>query len=529
MFAVVTRRTERRINDPNGRRQLRSWIVLVFVGAILLEGCTSLPSLEGRSVSTVLTDTQDTRLGKAIVPMVASHPGKSGIYPLADARNAFTTRMLLASAAQRTLDVQYYIWRNDMTGGLLFDALRKAAQRGVRVRLLLDDNNTAGLDPVLAELDAHPNIEVRLFNPVVTRSFRWFNYLTDFSRLNRRMHNKSFTADNQATIIGGRNIGDAYFDATDDMLFADLDVVAVGPAVTAVSTDFDRYWASSSSYPLQRLLQPEGQQTTRAASFSEDNPSAQAYMQAVRGSSFLRELLDRQLPLEWANTQMVSDNPAKALGKAPSTEQLPDLLKRAIGRPVAEVDLVSPYFVPTAAGVATFSAMAQRGVKIRVLTNALEATDVAAVHAGYVKRRKALLEAGITIYELKRVARGPGTRKEATLLRSSSGSSLHAKTFSVDRSRVFIGSFNFDPRSAKLNTEMGFVIENAALAQQITDVFDHGVPDDAYEVRLASDGSLYWIERREGTIVRHDVEPGTGFWQRTGVFLMSLLPIEDLL
>lgn len=215
-----------------------------------------MPSQENRSISAALADTDTTPLGKAISPRVTANPGHSGIHLLAGGHAAFAARMLLAQAAERSLDVQYYIWKQDITGTLLFRALFDAAERGVHVRLLLDDNNTSGLDKILAVLDSHPNIEVRLFNPLAMRDLRLLNYIIDFSRLNRRMHNKAFTADNQATIIGGRNIGDEYFGAADDVLFADLDVLAVGPVVNDVSDDFDRYWASQSSYPLDRLLPP---------------------------------------------------------------------------------------------------------------------------------------------------------------------------------------------------------------------------------------------------------------------------------
>jgi len=221
---------------------------------VVTSRCSRLPSLEGRTTSAALLDTADTRLGKSITPLLATHPGLSGIYALPDSRDAFAARARLAEVAERTLDVQYYIWENDMTGTLLFEALHAAADRGVRVRLLLDDNTTQGLDPMLAALDSHPTIEVRLFNPFVIRKPR-IGYLTDFSRANRRMHNKSFTADNQVTIIGGSNIGDEYFGAAaKGSLFVDLDVMAVGPIVTEVSKDFDRYWASASSYPLDRIF-----------------------------------------------------------------------------------------------------------------------------------------------------------------------------------------------------------------------------------------------------------------------------------
>lgn len=506
--------------------------MLALLAAGLIGGCSTLPSLDGRSMSTALRDTDDTRLGRAIAPQVAAHPGTSGVYPLVDSRDAFAARMLLARAAERSLDVQYYIWHQDLSGTLLFEALHAAAERGVRVRLLLDDNNTAGLDTTIAALDAHPNIEVRLFNPFAIRSPRWIGYLTDFSRLNRRMHNKSFTADNQATIIGGRNIGDEYFGATEGTVFVDLDVLAVGPVVTEVSRDFDRYWASASSYPVDRVLAPADPTRLSAlasrASLLERDPAARAYVDAVRESPFVHELVDGRLPFEWAPTRMVSDDPAKGLGLNDSAAMLPHHLSSIIGEPTTNVELVSAYFVPMRTGVETLSALARNGVKIRILTNALEATDVALVHAGYAKRRKALLEAGITLYELQRLSPNAKRNRRAGRF-GSSGASLHAKTFSVDRSRVFIGSFNFDPRSARLNTELGFVIESPVLAKRIEEAFESRIPDEAYEVRLSDTGDLYWIERRDGTPRRHETEPGTGAWKRAGLWLVSLLPIEWLL
>jgi cardiolipin synthase C len=519
----------------SGRRGVAVCIVALCLGAGLLGGCSTLPSLENRSTSTALLDTDTTQLGRAISPLVDAHPGNSGIHPLPDAHDAFAARALLAQAAERTLDAQYYIWHKDMTGTLLFEALHAAADRGVRVRLLLDDNRTSGLDATLAALDSHPNIEVRLFNPFVIRKPRAIGFITDFSRANRRMHNKSFTADNQATIIGGRNVGDEYFDATEGFVFADLDVMAVGPVVKDVSKDFDRYWASGSSYPVDRLLPPADPaliaELASAASLIERDPAAAAYRDALRNSPFVRELIEGRLSLEWAPTRMVSDDPAKGLGLAAPAALMLQKLKESIGEPVAEMELVSAYFVPTATGAEAFADLADRGVNVTVLTNSLEATDVALVHAGYAKWRKSLLEAGITLYELRRLSPDTGANKSAGFVGSSgsSASGLHAKTFSVDRSRVFIGSFNFDPRSAKLNTEMGFVINSPALAQRIAAAFDSNIPANAYEVRLSDTGELYWIERREGTWVRHDTEPGTSFWQRAGVWFLSLLPIEWLL
>jgi phosphatidylserine/phosphatidylglycerophosphate/cardiolipin synthase-like enzyme len=306
--------------------------------ATLLASCARLPDIDGRSSSVTLRNTADTRLGHAVLSLARAHPGESGIVPLADGRDAFAARALLAAAAERTLDIQYYIWHGDMSGTLLFEALHRAADREVRVRLLLDDNNTAGLDSTLAALDSHPNIEVRLFNPFVHRRWRY------------------------------------------------------------------------------------------------------------------------------------------------------------------------------------------------------EATDVVAVHAGYAKRRKALLEAGVRLFEMKREATGMAASNRAStgsrgssMTGSSSASSLHAKTFSVDRSRIFIGSFNFDPRSAHLNTEMGFVIESPKLAQRVVDAFASGIPERAYEARLTGTGSLEWVEQRDGREVVHTSEPGATFWTRAIVAVLSVLPIEWLL
>jgi len=504
---------------------------IVLALAALCAGCAPLPALDGRSVTTALQDTGDTRLGKAIEPALRRHPGKSGIVALANGREAFAARALLADAAQRSLDVQYYIWHDDMSGTLLFDALRRAADRGVRVRLLMDDNNTSGLDPVLAALDGHPNIEVRLFNPFVQRGWRALGYLTDFSRLNRRMHNKSFTADNQATIIGGRNIGDEYFGAGQDFLFVDLDALAVGPVVRDVSADFDRYWASGSSYPADRIIppaEPDGlQKLARSAAGLRDKPAARGYMQSINQLRFVHELLDGSLEMEWAVTHMVSDDPAKGLGQAAEHELLPQRLGRIFGVPRRELQLVSSYFVPTESGVEYLSALARNGVKITVLTNSLEATDVAAVHAGYAKRRKPLLQAGITLYETKR--QSPAGRLRDRGLAGSSASSLHAKTLSVDGERIFIGSFNFDPRSARLNTEMGFVIESPSMAQRLPRAISGGVRDAAYRVRLDEGGRLEWVEHRDGKVVIHHAEPGASLWRRLGVSILSHLPIEWML
>lgn len=505
-----------------------------------------LRSSQPRTPSEALLDTEDTRLGRSIEQEASARPGLSGIHLLADAHQAFAARVLLARAAERSLDVQYYIWRGDLSGMLMLQALREAADRGVRVRLLLDDNGIAGLDGLLAALDVHPMIEVRLFNPFFFRHPKALGYLTDFKRLNRRMHNKSFTADSQATIIGGRNIGDEYFAARDGDLFADLDVLAIGAVVDDVSRDFDRYWNCASAWPATHLLPVVGfdqlEELAARSNAVRVDPRARAYVDTVQSLPFISDMLDGSLPFIWAPVRMVSDDPAKVVDKAKAGTSLGEQLQEAIGQPKVEMGLVSAYFVPTAAGVSAFAGLAAQNVRISVLTNALESTDVAIVHAGYAKRRKPLIEAGVRLFEMRRSRAGTrrkrrlplgvggsGARSVTGSILRSSGSMLHAKTFTADRERLFIGSFNFDPRSLQLNTELGFVIECPELAADVQEAFETAIPASAYEVTLSDKGRLRWIERGEDGLDVHDIEPGTTLLQRLAIRVLSRLPIEWLL
>lgn len=497
-------------------------------------GCSSLPPLDGRTPSTALHQSaaRETELGQLVSPVADRHPGKTGIFPLPNALEAFATRMRLSQVAEQTLDVQYYIWRADTTGLLLLQALIDAADRGVRVRLLLDDMNTAGLDSLLRAANAHPNLQIRLFNPFVIRSPRFVGFLTDFSRLNHRMHNKSFTADNQVAVVGGRNVGDEYFGAAEGVQFNDLDVLAVGDVVNDVSVDFDRYWASPSAYPAALIL---GQDDTdnsddHAAVFADlkDEEATRLYLDAIEQLALVRQLHQGKLPLIWTTTRMVSDSPGKALDRSADAELLTSQLIERIGNPVISLDLVSPYFIPRDTGVEALGKLVARGVRVRVLTNSLSATDVAVVHSGYARYRKALLQAGVELYELKAQ---PSDRTAARRVRrlGSSATSLHAKTFAVDRHKVFVGSFNFDPRSTRLNTELGFLIQSPLLAHEITAFFDQEVPLIAYEVRLDEAGDLYWIDQSGSRSQSLATEPETSAWSRFSVRFFSWFPIEGLL
>ena len=507
---------------------------IVLIAAVII-AVPELPLLNGRIPSQAIALDPTTAISRTYYSDAEQHPGLTGIHALSEGRSAFAARMLIIESAQRSLDVQYYIWHDDVTGNLLFDALRRADARGVRVRLLLDDNGIAGLDPLLAAIDALPNTEVRLYNPFMQRRFKAFGYLTDFRRLNRRMHNKSLTADNAASIIGGRNIGDEYFDAAEGVNFADLDLLAVGNVVGDVSQVFDQYWNSGSAYPIALLVEAKSDNAERLIlrklGLLGGESAIRKYAAYLRTSQIVNQIKSGDFGFEWVPVRLLADDPRKTLAKGESrneTHMLPHL-GNAVGKAGKRIDLVSPYFVPMKAGADAFSNMARTGVQVRILTNALAATDVSAVHAGYAKRRKDLLLAGVRLFELKPDAAGQSVSTSRELGIGSSSASLHAKTFAVDGKRAFIGSFNFDPRSAVFNTEMGFVVDSPRLAVDIHRGFDSEVLAVSYEVRMDEDGELIWIDRANGRETILHSEPGAGLFERAFVTVLSWLPIDIML
>lgn len=512
-----------------------------LAGLILLAlttACTTLPTPADRTPSSAFADTSATRLARELGPQAAAHPGASGIVLLTDGREAFAARHRLAAAAERSIDVQYYIWHDDTSGGLLAQALWEAAERGVRVRLLLDDANTLGLDAFLSALDAHPQVEVRLFNPFGHRNWRLLNFAGDFARLNRRMHNKTFIADNQVAIVGGRNIGDEYLGAATSVEFADLDVVAAGAVVADVSASFDAYWNSASAHPLSGLVAPMSADAGRAAIAARlaqlrADARSSAYLEAVRAG--VQPVAAWAGALAWTQVRMIADPPDKIL-HPPERDDMDSLprLQETLGEPQEELLLVSPYFVPTRQGTEALVAVAGRGVRVSVLTNSLAATDVGPAYAGYARYRRDLLRGGIRLYELKRSAairsQDPPGHHGHRAAGGSSGASLHAKTFAVDRRRLYVGSFNLDPRSARLNTESGVVFESPVHAAHLSGLFAGGMHERAYEVRLAEDGhGLVWIERDGGAEKRFTHSPEVGPLRRAWIRFLGWLPIEWLL
>lgn len=499
-----------------------------------------------------LPPVRDGTLWSAARGQASAYPGLSGVHLLSDGIDAFAARLLLARAAEHTLDLQYYIWHGDRTGTLLLEAVHEAAQRGVRVRLLLDDNGITGLDHILSALNDHPNIEVRLFNPFRIRFPKAIGFLADFGRLNRRMHNKSFTVDGAVTIVGGRNVGDEYFGAGDGALFVDLDVLAIGPVVADVETDFGKYWDCESSYPAEQIL-PRVSEKQRAklasrASVVERDASARRYVERLRSLPLVHEIAQGTLDLEWAKVEMISDDPAKVRKDIRKRDLLAGKLDGAIGHPSRELGIVSGYFVPGAQGAHQLGALARSGVDVTVLTNGYGATDVALVHAGYAPWRKALLKAGVRLFETAAQVRdapskkqrrqgnrlGVGSRLRATgsgsfaALRSGA-STIHAKTITVDRQRLFVGSFNFDQRSLRLNTELGFVIHSPLFAAYVADAFATIIPDAAYAVSLDENGGLEWTPGEGLHASVQTREPGMQLFDRALIAVTSRLPIAWLL
>jgi putative cardiolipin synthase len=519
----------------------------VVMPLLAMVGCASLPTGYERVDSYVIEDTQDTRLGKELAPLLAAHPGQAGFVPLVSGTDALVARVALMRAAERSLDIQYYIWHADTAGRILSEELLHAADRGVRVRLLLDDLDMEGKELSLRMLDAHPNIEVRLYNPFAHRGSRAVGFLTDLRRVNYRMHNKSMTADNQATIVGGRNIGNEYMGGESHADFADLDVLAVGPVVHDVSTAFDEYWnnevvvpvAAFEAAPIGARELEDGRR--RLAAFVAQAATTR-YALALQQTDLLAAKSFRELHFSWGRSVLLYDAPSKAQGgKIAATTHMGPRLAEVFDQAQHDVLIVSPYFVPGGRLVDFLGDLVQRGVKVRILTNSLAANDVGVVHAGYMRYREDLLKRGVELYEYKRAAdvnpQGDGKTK---MWRGSDKASLHAKSFAFDRRVLFVGSFNLDPRSVLLNTEMGVLFESPELAAALSDGFDKNIDQKAYRLQLktipAGDGpysfereSLEWVTRENGEEVRFEAEPDTSWWRRFSTGLVSLIVIEKML
>ena len=488
---------------------------------------------------TTNTKTDSTDLVAAISEQNEIHPDLSGYHPIVTGANAFASRSILTSMATRNIDAQYYIWHDDQAGQLMLKDLWDAAERGVIVRLLLDDfNNSAKFDQHLLRFASHPNIAVRIINPLMYRKFQTLNFVTGLPRINRRMHNKSMTFDKQITIIGGRNIGDEYLSNDKNSQFADLDVLLIGKVVADIDNSFASYWSAPISFDIQTLATLDKGETTdflegldklRADEKNNSKSSLDVYKTAIEDSSIDSDLINKRVPFRWTDMQFLSDDVGKLTKTVPANTNLVHQLRTLLGSPTKRLTIISSYFVPTKDGVNTLVELAEAGIDIKILTNSFDATDVTAVHSGYSQWRPSLLRAGVKIYELKSTASEEKRENKLWKARSQSSTSLHAKTFAVDDYQVFIGSYNVDPRSANINTEMGVIINDEELAKQLHSALSDELLGQAYEVKLLENGSLQWHTVEAGEKVVYDSEPRVDISDHVWLAIMSWLPIDWLL
>jgi putative cardiolipin synthase len=502
---------------------------IFIVVLLLLAGCAQLPERPTLPDATAIVPTQSTPLDQLTGPLEDKHPGQSAFRLVVEGTEAFVSRAQSARLATRSLDVQSYIWHMDLTGRYFVQELLLAADRGVRVRVLVDDMDARNENATFAALSAHPSVEVRTFNPFASRhgALRFVaEATTSFERINRRMHNKSWIADNRIAVVGGRNIGDEYFGAGEDVNFVDLDFAMIGPVVREASASFDRYWNSPATYPIE-TLDPAAVTVDALNRLREELRAhvAQAeqsrYAQALRGDDAIKRMVAGDWPMQWTNNfRFVSDDPLKVTmqKKDAQTTHVGATLVPLVAAAQTRFSVISPYFVPGEELTTRLSAAAKDGRQVRILTNSLAANDVAAVHGGYARHRKDLLEGGVQLWELKPL---PGMEDNASLF-GGSGASLHTKAFAVDGRGLFVGSYNLDPRSTWLNCEQGVFAESEPLALQLEGIFDRQTEGKhAWRVSLDA-GKLHWADGNED----FDEEPHASMGRRFQAWLARALGLD---
>ncbi|MGF1719354.1 phospholipase D family protein [Vibrio kyushuensis] len=446
----------------------------------------------------------------------------TGFFPLTRGHDALLARLALIENAQKSIDVQYYIYRDDETSQLLTWRLYEAAERGVRVRILLDDMQSRN-DRGMATVDAHPNIQVRLFNPHQYRTARGLAFVSDFDRLNRRMHNKSLTVDSVNTIVGGRNIGNEYFSFESSVEFGDFDLLLYGNTVEETANQFDIYWNSIYATPM-KWIYPDAQVLSAEAvdQILEEKQLESKFTSGMYNFTKLplyQQLLDRDFTLYWGPGKLWYDSPDKVSGE---DSLLVDNLIELLNRVEHSLVLITPYFVPTKEGTEKLVEAVQSGKKITVITNTLASNDVFAVHGWYAKYRKELVEGGVELWEVKASA----DIENKWTITGSSRSSLHAKAMLFDNNKIFVGSLNWDPRSANLNTEMAVVIEHEEYVRKSLAQIAQRLEMNAYKV-VIHDGNVAWYDPSNSLTLT--TEPEASVWRRMGAWLSGLLPIEDQL
>jgi putative cardiolipin synthase len=493
-------------NDATGRRRPQPFARLCAgLALVALAGCATLEPRPSVPTQQALPVGDTTTLDRVVGAAEAAHPGESGFRLLREGPEAFAIRARTVQLAERSLDLQTYIWNADGTGTMLAWLILSAADRGVRVRLLVDDMDARSKNYGFAALDAHPNIEVRMFNPFSSRtgtlSFM-FEAIGSFERINRRMHNKTWIADNRVAVAGGRNLGDEYFGASEDVNFTDLDFAMVGPVVRDASASFDKYWNSDSAYPMATLvpagtITPEALETLRGQlSKRLEHADESRYAEELRRNDAVQRLVSGDWPMSWsAEYRFVSDDPAKVLGKKSGIggSQVLEFLWPVLQEVQTSLSVTSPYFVPGEAGTEGFVGIHRKGADVGILTNSLAANDVAMVYGAYSRSRKPLLEGGVKLWEMKPT---PGTKVQSSMF-GSSGASLHTKALTADHRATFVGSYNLDPRSTSLNCEQGVYVVSPEIAATMEQIFQVDTsPAHAWALSL-EDGELRWSDGAE--------------------------------
>lgn len=460
--------------------------------------------------------------------------GLTAYLAMSEAFQSIAARVHLIREAKYTLDLQYYIWADDFIGNLMLSELLKAADRGVKVRLLVDDQNGTKIDKQLKALISHPNIQIKFYNPYKFRKFRVYDYIFRLKQINHRMHNKLIIADGAIAVTGGRNISSEYFDASESFQFTDMDVLFFGTAVLHANDVFLEFWNSELSYPVQQFLgEPKSDQLNKLR--VEFNKLKRKDVQTDNKVNQELQELENELHIShinWAKAHFLADSPKKTLGNVSENDLIYNQIIHKLGQPKEEMDLISAYFVPTKEGTEYLTSVANNNVKVRVLTNSFVANDVALVHAFYQKYRVDLLNNGVKLYEFKPYIE----RKHRTWYEVVTGnvipkkgknkSSLHAKFLDVDN-KVFIGSFNLDPRSFHLNTEVGLAIESDQLQEQVSKLLDQTLHKVAYELKLNQNGELIWLEYQpDGKIIEYKTDPQSTHFQRFVMKTVSYLPLE---
>ncbi len=519
----------------------RAVAACLVVAAALLSACGTLPANVGK------VDTLSLPLDAA-APLVQiaqrSTPGPelTGVRLLPLGAYSLDTRLQLAAQAARSLDLQYYQFENDATGRQMMVALRAAAERGVRVRLLVDDLYTTNTDELFRDLASFPNVEVRLFNPFCCAREsglvgRYAASLFDFKRLNHRMHNKLFIADGVMGVLGGRNLADEYFLRSEAANFVDMDAYVVGAVVKDLSSIFDKYWNSEVVYPIGSIGTPIGDKAKRREAFDHTMATLPIGLPIelpsndVLGYGPVSEGLESgQIGLVWGKARAFADPPEKLLSdsaKIAYETSVTNNVMMAVWEAKKELVITSPYMIPGVMGLDSFLRLQKAKVDVTVVTNSLAATDEPLVHNGYSKYRARMLDAGVDLYELS------PTRTQMTKRLGMFGKSLgrlHAKTAVIDRHLVFVGSMNLDPRSASANTELGMFIESPAIAKELLRVINISRLDGAYRVRFAPKSrNLQWLTTDGDKEVILAVEPESSFWLRVHNSLLGWFVPEQLL